>query len=162
MTQEPKCELCKGEGWYPAGQSGCPCYCHLCDAGKALANPMTLNKYQQQNVRISENTIKDLKLLQQNQAQLEKIFALLYSSNSLAGEVGEFANKVKKLFRDKHGEISAEDVNALGNELGDALSYIADIADTLGLTLEQIAQMNIDKLNDRVARGVVRGSGDYR
>jgi hypothetical protein len=32
----------------------------------------------------------------------------------------------------------------------------------LGFELEWVAQKNLDKLNSRMARGVIQGSGDYR
>ena len=40
--------------------------------------------------------------------------------------------------------------------------YIACLADYFGLTLEQVAQTNIDKLSSRKDRGALGGSGDDR
>ena len=39
----------------------------------------------------------------------------------LVNEAGEFAGKIKKIFRDKGGEFSPEDKEALKGELGDVL-----------------------------------------
>ena len=49
-----------------------------------------------------------------------------------------------------------------GKELGDCLWYLAVIAARFGYTLEEIAEMNVEKLRDRQRRGVLKGSGDNR
>jgi NTP pyrophosphatase (non-canonical NTP hydrolase) len=72
------------------------------------------------------------------------------------------AGKIKKVFRDKDGEISAETRDALKAELGDVLWYIAQVATELDLTLDEIAEYNITKLYDRLERGKIRGDGDNR
>lgn len=87
---------------------------------------------------------------------------LYYTVIGLAGEVGEVSEKVKKIIRDKQGVISDEDKQSLGKEVGDIFWYCAALADELGLSLNDIAQGNIDKLNDRKQRGVLSGSGDNR
>ncbi len=80
----------------------------------------------------------------------------------LNGEAGEVAEKVKKIIRDKNGEISAEDRVELGKELGDVLWYTAVFANQLGIDLDDIARDNISKLADRKRRNVLKGSGDNR
>ena len=47
-------------------------------------------------------------------------------------------------------------------ELSDVCWYVAVLAYELDLTLEEIMQMNIDKLRSRQERGVLSGSGDAR
>lgn len=78
------------------------------------------------------------------------------------GEAGEVAEKVKKIIRDKNGEISEQDKQELGKEIGDVLWYLAVFAHDLGFPLDQIAQENLDKLQSRKARGVLGGAGDNR
>lgn len=80
----------------------------------------------------------------------------------LTGEAGEVADKVKKLFRDKDGVLDKDAKLALAQEAGDTLWYIAIMAEELGLTLKDIAKMNIEKLRDRKKRGVIHGDGDDR
>ena len=88
--------------------------------------------------------------------------ALVYPTLGLANEAGEVAGKVKKLFRDKGGNISDADREALKGELGDVLWYLAQIATELDLTLEEIAAANLTKLFDRLERGKIKGDGDTR
>jgi NTP pyrophosphatase (non-canonical NTP hydrolase) len=50
----------------------------------------------------------------------------------------------------------------MAKELGDVLWYCAGLAEELGYTLQEIAQMNILKLQSRQRRGVIQGNGDER
>jgi NTP pyrophosphatase (non-canonical NTP hydrolase) len=83
--------------------------------------------------------------------------AITYPALGLAGEAGEVANKVKKIIRD--GKL---DKSALGAEIGDCLWYIAALCRDLNLDLGEIAKANLEKLQDRKARGTLKGSGDKR
>jgi NTP pyrophosphatase (non-canonical NTP hydrolase) len=87
---------------------------------------------------------------------------IVYPTLGLVNEAGEFAGKVKKIFRDKQGVISETDRDALKYELGDVLWYLAQIATELDLSLDEIAQANIDKLTSRLERNQIQGEGDYR
>lgn len=79
----------------------------------------------------------------------EKERRLLIAALGLAGESGEFANKVKKLIA--HGHPITPD--ELADELGDVLWYIAEAATSCGLNLAEIAQNNINKLSKRYPNG---------
>ena len=74
---------------------------------------------------------------------------LEYPTLGLAGEAGEVANIVKKIQRDHGGVINDEIRAKLKDELGDVLWYISACADELGLTLDEIAAFNVDKLAKR-------------
>ena len=101
-------------------------------------------------------------------AATTKIFpskwALEYLTLGLSGESGEIANKVKKILRgdceselDKH--IALENVKT---ELGDVLWYVAMLADHLKISLEDVAQFNVKKLQVRFKKGTLKGDGDHR
>lgn len=75
---------------------------------------------------------------------------LIVAALGLAGEAGEFANKVKKLVAHGHQDISPA---VLGDELGDVLWYLAEAATACGLDLSQIAAENVDKLRQRYPDG---------
>lgn len=74
---------------------------------------------------------------------------LMVAALGLAGEAGEFANLVKKLTAHKH-PIGPE---TLADELGDVLWYIAEAAAASGLSLEDIAHQNVEKLKKRYPEG---------
>jgi len=74
---------------------------------------------------------------------------LEYPTLGLAGEAGEVANIVKKIQRDHGGVINDEIREKLKDELGDVLWYISACADELGITLDQIAEHNVQKLAKR-------------
>lgn len=88
--------------------------------------------------------------------------ALWYYALGLSGEAGEFAEKVKKIYRDKGGNISEEDRQLLLKELGDITWYKSRAAKYLGSSSEQVAVMNIQKLRKRVETDTISGSGDNR
>ena len=87
---------------------------------------------------------------------------VIYPALGLVNEAGEVAGKIKKVFRDKEGQISEETRQALKAELGDVLWYIAQVATELDLSLDDIAEANIAKLYDRLERGRIKGEGDNR
>ena len=49
-----------------------------------------------------------------------------------------------------------------GWRLTDIIFEVGSIAKRHGYTLEQVAEINIAKLRDRQARGVIKGNGDER
>ena len=86
-----------------------------------------------------------------------------YLTLGLAGEAGEVADKMKKFLRGDDGDkFSEERREAIKKELGDVLWYIARLSDELDLPLQEIAQLNHDKLMSRKERGAIHGSGDNR
>ncbi len=72
-----------------------------------------------------------------------KEIGLAYAALGLAGESGEIANKVKKTYRDDNGKITDKKREELQNELGDAMYYLARVADEAGLSLQKIILDNI-------------------
>lgn len=80
----------------------------------------------------------------------------------LTGESGETADKFKKIIRDQNGQITPENKDEIKKELGDILWYLASIARYLDIPLSDLAQTNIDKLESRLKRNKLHGSGDNR
>ena len=91
-------------------------------------------------------------------------YKIIYPALGLGNESGEVLGKIKKWLRgDDGGEaMSAERKEAIQGELGDVLWYLAVLANDLGVSLEDIAQENIEKLQSRKERGILKGDGDKR
>ena len=87
---------------------------------------------------------------------------LYYTALGLVGEAGEIANKVKKIMRDNNGKLEEINKSDIFDELGDVLWYCASLADELGVNLEDVAKVNLIKLEDRMNRGKISGNGDKR
>ena len=96
-----------------------------------------------------------------------------YMMLNLVGEVGEFASKVGKYIRKGEADISYNDLflsdnliliesqeEELKKEAGDILWQISGLCSVMGWSLEDIAQMNLDKLAARKAIGTIDGNGD--
>lgn len=128
---------------------------------------MTLNEYQE-------------KAMTTCMASCENIS---YMMLNLVGEVGEFASKVAKQIRKGNLAIGGkcplnvnqltitdegqlEDLGSINVELqkeaGDILWQLSGLCKVMGWKLEDVAQMNLDKLASRQQRGVIDGSGDNR
>jgi len=87
---------------------------------------------------------------------------LAYTALGLNGEAGEFAEKVKKCWRDDEGIFIEGRLADIKKELGDILWYLSAAANEVGLTLDEIAIHNLEKLKARVKDGTIHGSGDNR
>ena len=102
-----------------------------------------------------------------------------YMLLNLVGEVGEFASKIAKqirkgnltigsdkypnsllhriaMKREVHDTINEE----LKKEAGDILWQLSGLSKVMGWDLQDVAQMNLDKLAARKAAGTIDGSGD--
>src|SRR5438270_52814 len=75
---------------------------------------------------------------------------LPYVGLEIAGEAGEVADKIKKLFRNRGvtraADLTGDEKVALAKEAGDVLWGIAALATELGFNLDDIAADNIRKL----------------
>lgn len=122
---------------------------------------MTLTEYQQLAMRTNdgENTyrlqdriemidfFKDAK----SGRKIEKydMGGIVNASLGLSGEVGEVNDIIKKwIFHEKE-----LDETHLIKELGDVMWYISLMAESFGITLEEICERNIEKLRNRYPEG---------
>lgn len=81
-----------------------------------------------------------------------------YLLPGLAGEVGELCSLFAKCQRDGN----TLDHIAVSKELGDVLWFVSALAFYHGISLADLAEANIEKLESRKKRGVIGGSGDNR
>ena len=93
---------------------------------------------------------------------------VIYPALGLSNEAGEVLGKIKKLIRDKDitfneiGDLPGADRAAIADEIGDVLWYCAMLAKDINISLNDVANMNLEKLESRAARGKIGGSGDDR
>lgn len=73
----------------------------------------------------------------------------IYSALGLAGETGEYVDRIKK----EHFHAHEPDRKANAKELGDVLWYLAIAAHANGFRLSEVAKMNIEKLRARYPAG---------
>ena len=99
---------------------------------------MTINEYQKAAMR----TVSGV-------AGATKDNQLINGVMGLCGESGEFMDLLKKHMFHGH-ELDKEH---MAKELGDIAWYLATTADALGYDLENILQMNVDKLLARYPDG---------
>ena len=96
---------------------------------------MDLNEYQ----RLAARTINQ---------NLNDSLKAMHALHGMSGEIGELHSLYQKVYQ---GHIAQE--NHYKNELGDLLWFIAEYCTAHGWTLEEIGQMNIDKLRARYPSG---------
>jgi len=101
---------------------------------------MELNQYQYEAMKTRLSTADDL-----------------YALFNLSGEVGELHSLVAKKIRD-----NKLDMDLVKKELGDILWCLAAVVGDFGFTLEDVAEVNLAKLQKRKSRGTLTGSGDNR
>ena len=85
----------------------------------------------------------------------------LYAFLNLAAGAGEVCSLVAKQIRDSNMSTD-EYTSNLTKELGDVMWMVAAIASDHNLLMSDICNKNINKLEARVQRGSISGSGDNR
>jgi NTP pyrophosphatase (non-canonical NTP hydrolase) len=111
---------------------------------------MTFDEYQKQALTTARSS------------EVDPLLQITIWAMGVAGESGEVIEKWKKIVAYKNGKMDESDVAELSKELGDVVWYIAVLADSLGLSLDNVMKQNIEKLADRKKRNVLAGKGDNR
>ena len=76
-------------------------------------------------------------------------FSLEYLLIAIANETGELLGHYKKLARGDSGVEQEKTYHEMKLEAGDVLWYLARLAEKLGVSLDELAAMNIAKLKAR-------------
>jgi len=85
-----------------------------------------------------------------------KEIMLIWNALGMAGEAGEAADDIKKaIFHDV-----GLDHSRIVKELGDLMWYISAICTNLGIPLEVVMALNIEKLKGRYPDGFIQGGGE--
>lgn len=80
----------------------------------------------------------------------------------LAGEAGEAAEQAKKCMRDDNCRWTPERAKAAAMEVFDVMWYATQVIWSLGYSIDDVAQMGLDKLARRKADGKIHGEGSNR
>ncbi len=107
----------------------------------------------------------EYQVLCQNTNKYRKEEELQCLTLGLASEAGEVAGKVDKWIRKNHNtEPNREYRHEIVKELGDVMWFLTCLATRMGVTLEEVMEMNIDKLTDREKRNQIASlqGGDNR
>ena len=88
----------------------------------------------------------------------ERKFWTMITTLGLAGEAGEVADYIKKVFGHGH----TLDAEKLKKELGDVLWYVSDICSKFGFSLDEVAKLNVEKLKARYPNGFSQAMSQNR
>jgi len=91
---------------------------------------------------------QDLALRTKN-TDLDPKLSQAVTALGLAGEAGETADYIKKVVGHDH----PLDRDHVAKEIGDVLWYCASLCDEYGLSLQEVAEWNIEKLKKRYPEG---------
>lgn len=123
---------------------------------------MTLREYQEKAMTTcmdsSKNPLYMLFMLGEEVGELQGKF----SKAIRKGWISFDANQIKVHFDKCELDECKEWLDLVKKELGDCLWGIAGVAEVFSWSLEDVAQMNLDKLASRNQRGVIDGNGDNR
>jgi len=79
----------------------------------------------------------------------------------LSEEVGEVMGVLKRVHRGDYDMLALTEVKEkFKKEAGDVLWYLSQLLADWNIQLEDVARENLAMLDDRMNRGVIRGSGD--
>lgn len=119
---------------------------------------MTGKEYQQLAMRTNDG-LNRLRLEDAiaNQGDIS-VSQLLNGALGLTGEAGEVSDLIKKGIFHENG-IHLEH---LKKECGDVMWYLAMIADACNFTLDEVMQMNVDKLRARYPQGFDTYKSNHR
>ena len=111
---------------------------------------MTGNEYQELAMRTNDgNSLKRFISAMMESEEKFDLAELLNGCLGLSGETGEFLDMIKKwIFHRK-----PFDEEHAKKELGDVCWYLAEICHAFGWNLDEIMQMNVDKLKARYPEG---------
>lgn len=110
---------------------------------------MRINEYQELAMRTNDHKAKERVQERLDSNMTVDIGGVLNASLGLSGEVGELNDMIKKFIFHK----TPMDEVAFKKELGDICWYIAMMCEACGYKLEDIMEMNIEKLRKRYPDG---------
>lgn len=97
------------------------------------------------------------------------VMGLVEEIGELTGHIARYqrmcqlsSEEVLQEVRDPQGAIATQLRDKIIKEMGDILMNLNTLAQDINTSLDVIATINANKLDDRASRGVLNGDGDYR
>lgn len=118
---------------------------------------MEVREYQKQAMRTNDGRCTE-RLSNACKTELIDIGGIVNASFGLSGETGELNDMIKKTIFHGH-ELNLDSVK---KEIGDICWYIAMMCESFGFDMEEIMQMNIDKLKARYPEGFSEEKSQHR
>lgn len=91
-----------------------------------------------------------------------KRFDVCEDHSSFIIKTGDLSSIFKKTLRDDNGIFKIENLIEFFKIVDDLMSYVCSKAEENGYSIFEVGKINIEKINDRIARGVLSGKGDNR
>lgn len=112
---------------------------------------VTGSEYQKLAMRTNdgESTVRLARAMFEHEYSNYDMGGIIMATMGLSGEVGELNDMIKKWIFHQ----TDMDITHAKKELGDIMWYIACMAESFGWSLDEIMQMNIDKLKARYPDG---------
>lgn len=118
---------------------------------------MEVREYQKQAMRTNDGRCTE-RLSNACKTELVDIGGIVNASFGLSGETGELNDMIKKAIFHGH-ELN---VDSVMKEIGDICWYVAMMCESFGFDMEEIMQMNIDKLKARYPEGFSEEKSQHR
>jgi NTP pyrophosphatase (non-canonical NTP hydrolase) len=121
-----------------------------------MTQQITTTEYSDFVAKVTSKPSTDLNVLIARLQELQDLGAnvpqLITASHGISAEAGEFTEIVKKcLYQGK--PYNEENIIWLRKELGDILFYLQLACTALGVTIDEVLQMNFEKLSARYPEG---------
>lgn len=104
-------------------------------------------------LKIKMSSLEQIQSAANNDTKLHD--SMIHHATSLAGQM-------KKIIRDDSGSISADRKERIMKSLTGLLFDVKRAAVMNNSSIEQVMEMNLKKLSERMNRNALKGSGDYR
>lgn len=121
-----------------------------------MTQQITTTEYADFVAQVTSKPSTDLNVLIDRLQELQDLGAnvpqLVTASHGIGAEAGEFTDIIKKILWQSK-PYNEENILKLKKELGDVLFYLQMACTALGVTLDEVIQMNFEKLSDRYPEG---------
>jgi len=121
-----------------------------------MTQQITTSEYAEFVAKVTSKPSTDLNVLIARLQELQDLGAnvpqLITASHGISAEAGEFTDIVKKILWQSK-PYNEENILKLKKELGDVLFYVQMACTALGVTIDEVLQMNFEKLSARYPEG---------